>query len=184
MIWSPNWLYSLLVQLLISSGNEDICYYNTRCATPLFNASAFNNIFSNIGYVILGILYIVVTYSKYVVCSCLAGYSVHACVNFIQTSSLSEVGKVQCWMCSWHKNRYSWIIWSLLCHWWASATTWLCMIIIILIASPVYVVFVLKWVFSCYFRMLSLASYNGVRAKELSVFIVNLGFVMMKCFLF
>ena len=52
----------LLLQLLFSSGNEDICYYNSLCAQPLdttnLTLSAFNNIFSNIGYVILGALYI------------------------------------------------------------------------------------------------------------------------------
>lgn len=49
------------VQILSFSGNEDICYYNNLCAHPLtvtsqFTVSAFNNLFSNIGYVILGLL--------------------------------------------------------------------------------------------------------------------------------
>ena len=44
----------------IHLGNQDTCYYNFRCATPLLGFSAFNNVFSNIAYVVLGFLFIVI----------------------------------------------------------------------------------------------------------------------------
>ncbi|KAL3317412.1 SID1 transmembrane member 2 [Cichlidogyrus casuarinus] len=43
------------------TGNEDICYYNFECANPLGFFTAFNNIISNIGYVMLGILFLIIT---------------------------------------------------------------------------------------------------------------------------
>jgi len=59
-------------QLLSVSGNQDICYYNTLCSHPWYiNSShtiiAFNNIFSNIGYFILGVLVILLTYRRRVI---------------------------------------------------------------------------------------------------------------------
>uniref|UniRef100_A0A1I8H4A9 SID1 transmembrane family member 1 n=1 Tax=Macrostomum lignano TaxID=282301 RepID=A0A1I8H4A9_9PLAT len=48
-------------QILRISGNQDICYYNFYCARPLGVISAFNNIFSNIGYVALGLLFLGLT---------------------------------------------------------------------------------------------------------------------------
>lgn len=81
----------------MSSGNEDICYYNTRCATPFFNVSAFNNLFSNIGYIILGVLYISVTYLRYgVVCGSVMTLALLWFAIHIQAPALSEVGKEQC----------------------------------------------------------------------------------------
>nr|XP_058947925.1 SID1 transmembrane family member 1-like [Pocillopora verrucosa] len=54
-----------VVQLVITyqkvlnfSGDEDICYYNFFCAHPLGVLSAFNNVFSNIGYIMLGFLFL------------------------------------------------------------------------------------------------------------------------------
>jgi len=44
-------------KVLNSSGDEDICYYNFFCAHPLGVVSAFNNVWSNIGYVMLGFLF-------------------------------------------------------------------------------------------------------------------------------
>eukprot|EP00794_Sanderia_malayensis_P013936 gene13936-15388_t len=41
-----------------TSGDQDICYYNFLCARPLSVLSAFNNVYSNIGYVMLGILFL------------------------------------------------------------------------------------------------------------------------------
>ncbi|XP_070548950.1 SID1 transmembrane family member 1-like [Ptychodera flava] len=43
------------------NGDEDICYYNFLCANPLGVLSSFNNVFSNIGYVLLGILFLIIT---------------------------------------------------------------------------------------------------------------------------
>ncbi|GFO22380.1 sid1 transmembrane family member 1 [Plakobranchus ocellatus] len=46
-------------KVLYESGNEDLCYYNFDCAHPLKNyLSAFNNVYSNIGYIMLGFLFI------------------------------------------------------------------------------------------------------------------------------
>lgn len=44
-------------KVLNSSGNEDICYYNFLCAHPLGVLSAFNNVWSNVGYILLGFLF-------------------------------------------------------------------------------------------------------------------------------
>lgn len=60
-------VYALpVVQLLITYqemvfdiGNQDLCYYNFLCAHPLGYLSDFNHVFSNIGYVILGIVFMV-----------------------------------------------------------------------------------------------------------------------------
>ncbi|XP_022107410.1 SID1 transmembrane family member 1-like isoform X2 [Acanthaster planci] len=51
--------------VLNMSGNEDMCYYNFLCAMPLGQISAFNNVFSNIGYVMLGILYLMIVWKKH-----------------------------------------------------------------------------------------------------------------------
>ncbi|XP_077163231.1 SID1 transmembrane family member 2 isoform X2 [Paroedura picta] len=56
-----------VVQLVITyqtvvnvTGNQDICYYNFLCAHPLGNLSAFNNIVSNLGYILLGLLFLII----------------------------------------------------------------------------------------------------------------------------
>nr|XP_015197233.1 PREDICTED: SID1 transmembrane family member 1 isoform X1 [Lepisosteus oculatus] len=56
-----------VVQLVITyqtvvnvTGNQDICYYNFLCAHPLGVLSAFNNILSNVGYVLLGFLFLLI----------------------------------------------------------------------------------------------------------------------------
>lgn len=58
----------LLMQLLIVSGNNDLCYYNSLCSHPvrnnMFTISAFNNVFSNIGYFVLGVLFILIAYRR------------------------------------------------------------------------------------------------------------------------
>uniref|UniRef100_T1IHB1 SID1 transmembrane family member 1 n=1 Tax=Strigamia maritima TaxID=126957 RepID=T1IHB1_STRMM len=45
-------------QVLHVTGNEDICYYNFLCTYPLGPISDFNHVFSNVGYVLLGFLFI------------------------------------------------------------------------------------------------------------------------------
>lgn len=57
-----------VVQLLITSqrvlrdtGNEDLCYYNFDCANPLGVFVDFNHVISNLGYVLLGFLFILLT---------------------------------------------------------------------------------------------------------------------------
>ena len=48
-----------LFQVLNVTGDQDICYYNFACAHPLGRVSSFNNIFSNCGYVMLGVLFLI-----------------------------------------------------------------------------------------------------------------------------
>ncbi|EDV23206.1 uncharacterized protein TRIADDRAFT_27559, partial [Trichoplax adhaerens] len=48
------------------TGNDGICYYNFKCSHPLYIFSAFNNFISNIGYVMLGFLFIVVLINLFI----------------------------------------------------------------------------------------------------------------------
>ncbi|KAJ2943272.1 hypothetical protein O0L34_g12077 [Tuta absoluta] len=45
-------------RLLNQSGNQDLCYFNFLCAHPLMVLSDFNHVYSNLGYVILGSLFL------------------------------------------------------------------------------------------------------------------------------
>ncbi len=45
-------------------GNEDLCYFNFLCTRELFTLTAFNNVFSNIGYCALGILFFIIAYRR------------------------------------------------------------------------------------------------------------------------
>uniref|UniRef100_A0A8D2ZE94 SID1 transmembrane family member 2 n=1 Tax=Scophthalmus maximus TaxID=52904 RepID=A0A8D2ZE94_SCOMX len=63
-----------VVQLVITyqtvvnvTGNQDICYYNFLCAHPLGALSAFNNILSNLGYVMLGLLFLLIVLKRDIV---------------------------------------------------------------------------------------------------------------------
>lgn len=60
-----------VVQLVLSSqavlkqtGNQDLCYYNFLCAYPLGFLSDFNHVFSNIGYFMLGFLFVILVYRR------------------------------------------------------------------------------------------------------------------------
>lgn len=60
-----------VVQLVITdqhvlhvTGNQDLCYYNFLCSHPLGFLSDFNHVYSNFGYVLLGLLFIFLTYSR------------------------------------------------------------------------------------------------------------------------
>ena len=46
------------------TGNEDICYYNFDCARPLGVLSSFNNVFSNVGYILLGLLFLFLVWRR------------------------------------------------------------------------------------------------------------------------
>ncbi|CAF0758581.1 unnamed protein product [Brachionus calyciflorus] len=45
---------------LTKSGNEDSCFFNFLCMIKSGPFAAFNNIFSNVGYILLGIMFIIV----------------------------------------------------------------------------------------------------------------------------
>lgn len=46
-------------KILNQTGDQDSCYYNFLCAHPLGILSDFNHVFSNVGYVALGLLFLV-----------------------------------------------------------------------------------------------------------------------------
>jgi hypothetical protein len=50
--------------LATSSGEEDLCYYNFKCSHPVGVLSSFNNVWSNVGYILLGVLFIIVTFIR------------------------------------------------------------------------------------------------------------------------
>jgi len=50
--------------VLNQTGNEDLCYYNFLCAHPLGVLSDFNHVFSNIGYMMLGGLFMIFTWRR------------------------------------------------------------------------------------------------------------------------
>ena len=66
IFWVMYIIFNYFLQLLLTSGNEDICYYNFHCANPLGVLSSFNNVFSNSGYVLLGLLFILIVYIRLV----------------------------------------------------------------------------------------------------------------------
>jgi hypothetical protein len=43
---------------------QDLCYFNFLCAQKLGLVSDFNHIFSNLGYVMLGVLFVFVAYGR------------------------------------------------------------------------------------------------------------------------
>ncbi|GJQ85947.1 hypothetical protein Trydic_g21795 [Trypoxylus dichotomus] len=51
-------------KVLHDTGNQDLCFYNFYCAHPLGFFSDFNHIFSNVGYVTLGILFLFITFRR------------------------------------------------------------------------------------------------------------------------
>ncbi|KAM7180803.1 SID1 transmembrane family member 1 isoform 2-T2 [Macrochelys suwanniensis] len=60
-----------VIQLVITyqtvvnvTGNQDICYYNFLCAHPLGVLSAFNNVLSNVGHMLLGFLFLLIVLRK------------------------------------------------------------------------------------------------------------------------
>lgn len=46
------------LQVETLTGNQDVCYYNFLCAHPGLSFSDINHIFSNVGYVFLGLFFI------------------------------------------------------------------------------------------------------------------------------
>ncbi|XP_065198274.1 SID1 transmembrane family member 1-like [Sycon ciliatum] len=46
---------------LFATGNQDLCYFNFRCNRRYGQLTSFNAVFSNVGYVMLGVLFILLT---------------------------------------------------------------------------------------------------------------------------
>uniref|UniRef100_A0A5S6QL09 SID1 transmembrane family member 1 n=1 Tax=Trichuris muris TaxID=70415 RepID=A0A5S6QL09_TRIMR len=55
------WTYQSEV---FTTGNQDICYYNFECAHPFLGIMAFNSVFSNIGYILLGFLFLILVWIR------------------------------------------------------------------------------------------------------------------------
>ena len=53
------------------TGNQDYCFYNSLCQRPLLELRDFNHIFSNLGYAVLGLLFMWVVYKKEQYCKLL-----------------------------------------------------------------------------------------------------------------
>ncbi len=50
--------------MMSSTGDQDLCYYNFACAYPYYfirDFTDFNHFFSNIGYVVLGFVFLCIT---------------------------------------------------------------------------------------------------------------------------
>ena len=45
-------------------GNKDLCYYNFECQFPWWGVQDFGNIFSNVGYVILGLVFLTIVWYR------------------------------------------------------------------------------------------------------------------------
>ncbi|CAD0206839.1 unnamed protein product [Chrysodeixis includens] len=52
-------------RLLNQSGNQDLCYFNFLCAHPLLVLSDFNHVYSNLGYVLLGLLFLMQVWRRH-----------------------------------------------------------------------------------------------------------------------
>ena len=51
-------------QSIMESGNQDLCYYNFLCSVPVLRIKDFNHIFSNIGYMFFGTLFLVISWIR------------------------------------------------------------------------------------------------------------------------
>lgn len=80
-------------QMLNFSGDEDLCYYNFMCAHPFFAFSDFNHIFSNIGYIFMGFLFLFATFYRQQVVPFRFVSSQFICLwDFCSNSYFQEVG--------------------------------------------------------------------------------------------
>ena len=56
--------------MLVTTGNQDICYFNFLCSTPMKSTrtgvkiSDFNHVFSNIHYMAFGLLFIFLVWHR------------------------------------------------------------------------------------------------------------------------
>ena len=64
----PNFLHFAQVlnyqDKLVQSGDADMCYYNFLCSIPVGDVIDFNHIFSNVGYLFFGLLFLILTAYK------------------------------------------------------------------------------------------------------------------------
>ncbi|XP_065561244.1 SID1 transmembrane family member 1-like [Artemia franciscana] len=51
-------------KVLNDTGDQDLCYYNFLCAHPFGKLTDFNHVFSNVGYVMLGILFCILVFFR------------------------------------------------------------------------------------------------------------------------
>ncbi|ODM86750.1 SID1 transmembrane family member 1 [Orchesella cincta] len=51
-------------RVLHTTGNQDLCYYNYLCSHPLWLLSDFNHVYSNVGYIMLGLLFLLLVLRK------------------------------------------------------------------------------------------------------------------------
>ncbi|KAL1234360.1 SID1 transmembrane family member [Trichinella spiralis] len=49
---------------VVKTGDQDLCFYNFECARPLWGIFAFNSVFSNVGYVLLGLLFLILVWMR------------------------------------------------------------------------------------------------------------------------
>ncbi|EFX79805.1 hypothetical protein DAPPUDRAFT_104074 [Daphnia pulex] len=54
-------LVTIYQNMMNDTGDQDLCYFNFLCAHPRWNFTDFNHIYSNLGYILLGILFYVST---------------------------------------------------------------------------------------------------------------------------
>ena len=52
-------------KIALQEGDLDFCFYNARCAFHLGQLYAFNNVWSNIGFVLLGVLFMLIVAVRY-----------------------------------------------------------------------------------------------------------------------
>lgn len=52
-------------KIALQEGDLDFCFYNARCALHLGELYAFNNVWSNIGFVLLGVLFMLIVAVRY-----------------------------------------------------------------------------------------------------------------------
>ena len=51
-------------QMMVTTGDQDMCFYNFACAYPyhlVMDFSDFNHFFSNVGYIVLGTIFVLIT---------------------------------------------------------------------------------------------------------------------------
>ncbi|RZC40784.1 SID-1 RNA chan domain containing protein, partial [Asbolus verrucosus] len=73
-IWNITVFYSIPVVQLVTTyqkvmyktGNDDICYYNFLCANPGWSLSDVNPVFSYIGYVFMGFLFLAMVFFRHI----------------------------------------------------------------------------------------------------------------------